>query len=184
MSYAECLLTFVIDVKSGIVLLEIIQCDDLPRGDRQNVPNPRADAYTMAYSGNRRRACQTATYASSTHPIWFSEAKFICLDISTTIVSIEVVDRPGHDAPRKRGRWRFNRHENVIAWMSIPLVDLLERSMRDEECLGSVDNTTNARTGNGLFWWPLMGTKKGRIRMKATWRPVALSTGSKAGQVG
>ncbi|KAG2756512.1 tricalbin [Suillus brevipes Sb2] len=88
------------------------------------------------------------------NPIWESSTEFICADKSSSVITLKVIDE------------RDFLRDPVIGYMSVRLVDLLQ-----------TDPTVNRE------WWPLSGSKSGKIRLSCEWKPLQMAGAlSSAGQ--
>ncbi|KAH6906705.1 transmembrane protein [Coprinopsis sp. MPI-PUGE-AT-0042] len=89
----------------------------------------------------------TITYKRSRNPGWEAPYEYLCSSKDTDVVTIKLVND------------RDFRRNPTIGYMSIKLKDLLECKAQ------------------GRDWFTLNNCKSGKIRVSATWKPVAMSGG-------
>ncbi|EAU89251.1 transmembrane protein [Coprinopsis cinerea okayama7 len=87
----------------------------------------------------------TATYKHTLNPVWEAPYEFLCSSKDTDIITIKVIND------------RDFRRNPTIGFMSVALKDLLECKSYGKE------------------WFNLNDCKSGKIRVSATWKPVAMS---------
>lgn len=87
----------------------------------------------------------TQTLKRSNSPIWESHCEFLVPDKNSSVISLQVIDSKGFAQDPTLGR------------LTVRLIDLLEARERQQD------------------WLPLQGSRAGKVRMTAEWKPVAMA---------
>lgn len=100
--------------------------------------------------GSRKPVHTTQTLKRSNAPIWESHCEFLVPDKYSSIISLQIIDSKNF------------AQDPTLGKLSVKLVDLLEARARGQD------------------WLPLQGSRAGKVRLTAEWKPVAM-TGSMDG---
>ena len=121
--------------------LTVHQAKDLEMsGIRANDLN----SYAKVFIGNSSTVLHTTPRRRHTaKPVWDSATEFLCVDRSTSIVTVKVIDD------------REFLKDSTVGHLSVRLQDLLD-----------------ARKEADRDWWQLSGCKFGRLRLTAEWKPL------------
>ncbi|WWC72638.1 uncharacterized protein I206_106602 [Kwoniella pini CBS 10737] len=107
--------------------------------------------YAKVFLGNSRKEVhKTQILKNMNQPIWESSCEFLVPEKGNSVVTIGVVDA------------REMATDGDLGKITVRLTDLLEARARQQD------------------WFPLKGSKAGKLRLTAEWKPVAM-TGSVAG---
>jgi Ca2+-dependent lipid-binding protein len=128
----------------GIVRFTIHQAKDLEMaGIRAGDLNP----YARVFLGNSPTPHHTTSRPKHTaQPVWESATEFLCVDRSTSIITVKVIDD------------REFLKDPTVGYLSVRLQDLLD-----------------ARKETDRDWWQLSGCKSGRLRLTAEWKPLNMA---------
>lgn len=96
-------------------------------------------------SADRKPCYTTRKYKHTNNPVWEEAYEFLCSNKENEVVTVKVIDD------------RDFLKDPVVGYMSIRLSDLLDSKAA------------------GKDWFPLSACKKGRIRVSAEWKPVAMA---------
>ncbi|KAL7422727.1 Tricalbin-2 [Cryptotrichosporon argae] len=109
------------------------------------------NSFVQVRLGDKREPIlKTPVMKHANQPIWESHTEFLVPEKHSTVVSLEVIDQKDFAV------------DPVLGRLSIKLTDLLEAKERNQD------------------WLPLTGSRAGKIRVTAEWKPVAM-TGSISG---
>ncbi|WRT70761.1 uncharacterized protein IL334_007760 [Kwoniella shivajii] len=107
--------------------------------------------FAKVYLGNARNEVhKTNIVKHANQPIWESSCEFLVSEKNNSVITIKVVDSKDFATDPDLGK------------VTVKLTDLLEARARQQD------------------WFPLKGSRAGKIRLTAEWKPVAM-TGSVAG---
>ncbi|RXW22896.1 hypothetical protein EST38_g2942 [Candolleomyces aberdarensis] len=96
-------------------------------------------------STERKPSYTTRKYKHTNNPVWEEPYEFLCSNKESEVITVKVIDD------------RDFLKDPVVGYMSIRLADLLQEKAA------------------GKDWFPLSACKKGRIRVSAEWKPVAMA---------
>ncbi len=103
--------------------------------------------YANVFLGNSHTALgNTSRRKHTAQPVWDSATEFLCLDRSSSIITVKVFDD------------REFQKDPTLGYLSVRLQDLL-----------------NARKEAGRDWWQLSGCKSGRVRLTTEWKPLNMA---------
>ncbi|WWC92373.1 uncharacterized protein L201_007330 [Kwoniella dendrophila CBS 6074] len=107
--------------------------------------------FAKVYLGNSRKEVhKTQILKNSNQPIWESSCEFLVPEKKNSVITISIVDS------------RDLAVDGDLGKVTVKLTDLLEARARQQD------------------WFPLKGSRAGKLRLTADWKPVAM-TGSLAG---
>ena len=105
--------------------------------------------YAKVFLGNSSAPLHTTTRPKHTaQPVWESAAEFLCVDRSTSIITVKVIDD------------REFLKDPDLGYLSVRIQDLLDASKEADR-----------------DWWQLSGCKSGRLRLTAEWKPLNMAGG-------
>lgn len=90
---------------------------------------------------------KTATYKRNHNPMWETPVEFLVTSKEEAVIGFKVSDNKGFAA------------DPTIGFLNVRLVDILEASKKQQD------------------WFPLSGCSSGRLRLSASFRPVAMPGG-------
>jgi len=112
-------------------------------GMRSGDLNPCANVFL----GNCHTPLHTTSRRKRTaQPVWDSATEFLCVDRSSSIITVKVIDD------------RDFLKDPSLGYLSVRLQDLLD-----------------ARKEADRDWWQLSGRKSGRLRLTAEWKPLNMA---------
>jgi Ca2+-dependent lipid-binding protein len=137
--------TFVITiVGAGVVKFTIHQAKDL---EMAGIPPGDLNAYAKVFLGSSSTPHHTTSRPKHTaQPVWESATEFLCVDRSTSIITVKVIDD------------REFLKDPTLGNLSVRLQDLFDASKEADR-----------------DWWPLSGCKSGRLRLAAEWKPLNMA---------
>ena len=107
--------------------------------------------FAKVYLGGSKKAVhQTAVMKHTNQPLWESSCEFLVPEKPSSVVTISIIDSKDHAV------------DPTIGHLTVKLTDLLEARERQQD------------------WFPLTGTRAGKVRLTTEWKPVAM-TGSMSG---
>ncbi|WVW80773.1 hypothetical protein I302_102759 [Kwoniella bestiolae CBS 10118] len=110
--------------------------------------------FAKVFLGNSRKEVhKTQIMKNANQPIWESSCEFLVPERHNSVITVSVVDS------------RDLAIDGDLGKMTVKLTDLLEARARQQD------------------WFPLRGSRAGKIRLTAEWKPVAM-TGSIGGAAG
>ncbi|WWD07266.1 hypothetical protein V865_005363 [Kwoniella europaea PYCC6329] len=110
--------------------------------------------FAKVFLGNSRKEVhKTQILKNANQPIWESSCEFLVPEKHNSVITVSVVDS------------RDLATDGDLGKMTVKLTDLLEARARQQD------------------WFPLRGSRAGKIRLTAEWKPVAM-TGSIGGAAG
>jgi len=128
----------------GIVRLTLHQAKDLDNSKTiAGGLNPFAKVYL---SDQKKSIFSTHKTKNTLSPIWEQATEFLCVDRTSSIITIKVIDD------------RDFLSDPTIGHIRVKLEDLLA-----------------AKKEGGKDWWPLSGCKSGKMKLSAEWKPLAMA---------
>jgi Ca2+-dependent lipid-binding protein len=127
----------------GIVRLTIHQAKEL---DLTKSISGDLNPFAKVYTGDKKCIHTTPRFKHTINPVWESATEFLCMDRSSSVVTVTVVDDRG-----------FVK-DPVLGYMAIKIEDLLI-----------------AKKESGRDWWPLSNCKSGKIRLSVEWKPLNMA---------
>ncbi|KAF7306591.1 hypothetical protein MIND_00450400 [Mycena indigotica] len=132
------------DTSVGIVRLTIHQAKEL---DQSKSLSGDLNPFAKVCLGDRKNEVfRTRRFKHTNAPVWEQAHEFLCVDKSSSVILIEVVDD------------RDFLKDPVVGYMSIKLEDLLQ-----------------SKAEAGRDWFPLSNCKSGKVRISAEWKPLNMA---------
>ena len=100
--------------------------------------------------GSNKPVHSTQILKKANSPIWESHCEFLVPDKHSSVISLQIIDSKDF------------AHDPTLGKLTVRLEDLIEARERQQD------------------WLPLQGSRAGKVRMTAEWKPVAM-TGSMSG---
>lgn len=102
--------------------------------------------FTRIYLGGSKKPVHTTPILKrSNNPIWESHCEFLVPDKQSSVLSLHIIDSKDF------------AHDPTLGRLTVKLVDLLEARERQQD------------------WLPLQGSRAGKVRLTAEWKPVAMT---------